>query len=185
MMRWGRVVENSCQYYWVLVRVLGLTSNMVLLILFVLCIYFWSTWFNDNARVLEYAQGTISSPVVRPFESVVVYQPYQKFRECPGYVTRYYNGECGTLVISQGKTHAKAGTKGQLIYKLSIPDELLSGQCSWNVQVQYYCNPLDYMINRQVYNSPPIEFRVVRHAGDTPQTKVEQKAPVVVTNDEF
>lgn len=179
------LIESSCQYCWVIAKVLGLTSNIVLLCLFSLCIYFWSTWFNDDAPVLEYQQGTISSDVVKPFESVVIYQPYKKFRECPGTVTRYFNGECGTLVISQGKTHAKAGTHGNLIYKLSVPDELLSGQCSWNVQVQYFCNPLDYIINRQLYNSPPIKFKVIRQFNDSKSSKDLKEKPLAITTDQF
>ena len=124
------------------------------------CVWLWYMWFNDHAPVVHYGQGTSVPEVVRHGDTLTVFQPVKKLRECDGVIRRVITGDCGHYVVWEGSSSVLKDFDGRLVLPVRIPFELLPGQCQFKVHARYFCNPLDRFLERQVYESPSVKFIV-------------------------
>lgn len=118
-------------------------------------------WLADSAPVAVFAQGRMDISEVKPGSAFVVYQPIRKLRDCDGEVYRYISGECGVMPIWSGKTTVRQGFAGNLILPIELPRQARTGQCEFRSKIHYFCNPLDFIFDWRVVETPPIYFRVV------------------------
>jgi len=124
------------------------------------CIWLWYGWMNDTAPVVEYGPGSVDQAHVRHGDTLTVFQPVKKLRECDGVIRRVIAGACGHYVVWEGPSSLVKDFAGRLVLPVRIPFELIPGQCSFKIYARYYCNPLDRFLERQVYESPAVEFMV-------------------------
>lgn len=125
-------------------------------------------WYHEELPVVTFGQGSISDPIVSPFQSVVFKQPVKKLRNCPGHIQRIITGQCGHHILYAGESTLSKGFDGQLIYPVSIPDKILPGECQFYVRVSYECSFFDKILHRQIFESPPIYFKVIKGKDDLP-----------------
>jgi len=118
-------------------------------------------WWQDTTPPIVFKEAAISATRVQPGERVVVTQHLYKQRQCLGDVNRYLEGACGYKSLSENNAVLSLGAH-QIIVPITIPADFLSGCCQFMSRYQYVCNPLDYLFNRKIYYSPPIEFEVVK-----------------------
>lgn len=124
------------------------------------CIWLWYGWFADQGVVITFGQGTATPEVVRHGDMLTIFQPAHKYRDCDGTIRRVISGDCGHHVIWEGPSSLIKGFDGRLVLPVRIPFELIPGQCSFKIYARYYCNPVDRFFERQVYESPKVEFTV-------------------------
>jgi hypothetical protein len=125
---------------------------IVLLFLYItiLCLsgygmYSLRMWWTDDAPAVEFGQGDVTPLAARPGEVLI---------------HRVVTGDCGHLVISEKKSTLPAGFSGRLTIPVQLPQEAIPGSCGFRVHARYFCNPFDWVLQRQVFVSPVIPFEV-------------------------
>ena len=124
------------------------------------CLWLWYGWFADQGQVIAFGQGTATPAVVRHGDTLTIIQPAHKYRNCDGTIRRVFTGACGHHVVWEGPSSLIKDFDGQLVLPVRIPFELIPGQCSFKIYARYYCNPVDRFFERQVYESPEVNFTV-------------------------
>lgn len=124
------------------------------------CIWLWYGWVSDQGVVIVFGQGTATPEVVRHGDTLTIFQPAHKYRNCDGTIRRVITGDCGHHVIWEGPSSLLKDFDGRLVLPVRIPFELIPGQCSFKIYARYYCNPVDRFFERQVYESPAVDFVV-------------------------
>lgn len=117
-------------------------------------------WWRDGSPAVKYGTGDITPTEVRPGERLVAHLNIKKLRNCDGEIRRIVTGECGHHVLSVVRSSLTEGFNGQLTYPIQVPFEAIPGQCEFRIYARYWCNPFDLILNRQVFMSPGIPFRV-------------------------
>lgn len=117
------------------------------------------TWTFDNEDVIHTPPGTIDNSMTFPGDIVVFKQPIQKFRDCPGEVYRSLLGECGLHHIQPVPATLDPGEHIVTI-PVEIPLSFQKGSCEFVSKFRYFCNPVDYIFQRKIYSSFPIQFTV-------------------------
>lgn len=117
-------------------------------------------WITDQLPVLELGEGLASMKEVRPGDLVVFSQHIKKLRDCPGQIVQVLSGECGYHVVHDDPATLVAGFEGRVNHVVRIPFEINDGQCAFRIKARYTCNPLDFALQRQVFESSPINFTV-------------------------
>lgn len=119
------------------------------------------TWYEDVSPVMEFGQGEAVQLDARPGEVIIFYQSIKKFRNCEGIIQRVMTGPCGHIVISESHSTLPAGFEGRITIPVQIPQEAIPGNCGFQVQARYACNPVDQILQRrQLFISPIIAFTV-------------------------
>lgn len=124
------------------------------------CIWLWYGWLHDTDPVVVYGVGAATPETVRHGDMLTVTLPVRKLRDCDGVIRRVVTGDCGHYVVWEGSSSLVKDFDGRLVLPVRIPFELLPGHCAFKVHSRYYCNPLDRFLERQVYESPSVEFTV-------------------------
>jgi hypothetical protein len=124
------------------------------------CIYIWYGWVTDKELVVAFGKGTATPAIVRHGDTITIRQPIHRYRDCDGEIRRVMTGDCGHYVAWEGPSSVIKGFDGQLVLPVKVPFELIPGQCSFKIYARYYCNPIDRFFERQVYESPAVEFVV-------------------------
>ena len=119
-------------------------------------------WWSDDNPVIQFSQGSVDKLEAKSGEVVVFLQPITKFKQCPGQVDRFFSGECGLYHYPTNNTTLPIGEQ-VIILPLELPPTLISGNCQFNSNFSYDCNPVDYVFNRQFFVAPPIRFKVVKN----------------------
>jgi len=153
--------EDTCQFCqqakWLIVSILTL-------VFVAWGVWGWrevSIWYEDTAPAVEFSQGTVAdNDLAYPSEVIVFYQPVKKLRNCDGMIHRVVTGQCGYFVISDKHSTLEAGFEGRLTIPVQVPYEAIPGQCVFQIHARYYCNPFDFLLQRQVFVSPAIPFTV-------------------------
>lgn len=118
------------------------------------------SWWYDTGAVLEFKGGEASKDSAYPNEVMVFHLNVHKLRNCEGRVRLVMTGECGHHVIQERTGVMTAGFDGRLTLIGQVPHTAIPGQCGFKVHIRYVCNPFDWLLSRQVYESPLIPFRV-------------------------
>ena len=118
-------------------------------------------WFFDSASPFKIILGKTNKTVVHPGEIIVFEQHIQKFRECPGKVSRFIRGDCGFLDLPVINTALREGNHIVKI-PIEIPSHFQTGSCYMFSIHRFECNPLDRILNRRNIVSDPIPFYVER-----------------------
>lgn len=118
-------------------------------------------WWNDVETPIAFGEQTVSKQQVKPGDSVVFTQVLTKKRLCIGEVNRWLEGSCGFKQISENNAVLSTGSHVVTI-PVMIPTNFLEGSCQFRSRHYYICNPLDWIFNRKIYYSTPIEFKVVK-----------------------
>lgn len=117
-------------------------------------------WLTDESPALELGEGSASMIEAYPGDSIVFYQRVKKLRDCPGRIVQVLSGDCGYHVIHDDPATLVAGFEGRFNHVVRIPFEANAGQCSFRVKARYNCNPFDFVLQRQIFESAPIPFIV-------------------------
>lgn len=158
VLSWCR--RYSCPCYRVLKRTaVGAWVGLVL-ILSLYGFYTLYDWWQDTSPVVAYGAGEITPLEPHPGDKMLAYLDVQKLRDCDGEVRRVVTGDCGHHVLSEVRSSLVQGFNGRLAYPFQLPIEAIPGQCMFKLYARYWCNPFDLIMNRQVYQSPGIPFRV-------------------------
>lgn len=118
-------------------------------------------WWQDTAPPIIFEGSSISKSQVQPGETVLITQNLTKQRLCFGEVNRWLEGACGYKSLFENNAVLPVG-QHQLLITVAIPANSLQGACRFMSRHQYTCNPLDYLFNRKMYYSPPVNFEVVK-----------------------
>lgn len=124
------------------------------------CLWLWYGWISDRGVVIAFGQGTAVPEVVQHGDTLTIFQPAHKYRNCDGTIRRVITGDCGHHVVWEGSSSLIKDFDGRLVLPVRIPFELIPGQCSFKIYARYYCNPVDRFFERQVYESPAVDFVV-------------------------
>lgn len=116
-------------------------------------------WFFDNEPPIKIILSKVDRSVVRPGGVIVFEQHIQKFRQCPGKVSRFIRGDCGFLDLPTISTALRDGNHVVRI-PVDIPSNFQSGSCYMFSIHTFRCNILDSILNRRNIISDPIPFYV-------------------------
>lgn len=156
MSLWGDACRFCQQARWLIVSILTLV--------FVLWgIWGWrevANWYEDNSPVMAFGNGEAAQSHAYPSEVIVFYQNVKKFRSCEGEAHYVVTGQCGHIVVRTQPATLSAGFEGRLTLPIQIPYEAIPGPCGFQIHVQYQCNPFDWILQRQVFESKVIPFTV-------------------------
>lgn len=123
--------------------------------------YLLRAWWKDSAPAVVFNGGEITPKVVRPGDKMLVHLNISKLRSCNGEVFRVVTGECGHHVLSKVETTLVQGFSGRVTLPFQLPHEAIPGACGFKVYARYTCNPFDWVLQRQVFESDLIPFTVV------------------------
>jgi len=157
MMNWWL---HTCAFCQIMHRVMSALFSLFVIGLSVYGSYQIIDWWRDDSPAVEFGLGDITPTEVHPGERMIAHLNITKLRDCDGEIRRVVSGECGYHVISEVKSSLVHGFNGQLTYALQLPFEVIPGQCAFHIYARYWCNPFDLILNRQVFESPGIPFRV-------------------------
>lgn len=156
MSLWGDACRWCQQARWLIIAILTL--------LFVAWgMWGWSEvmrWYDDNAPAVIFGQGEASETAAYPSQVIIVYQPVTKLRDCEGVIQRIVTGQCGHVVVHEQPSSLVAGFSGRITIPVQVPYEAIPGQCGFQVHARYYCNPFDWLLQRQTFVSPLVPFTV-------------------------
>lgn len=128
----------------------------------VLGLYLVVQWAMDVNPVVRLAEGTITPKIVMPGQKFFVVQPIEKLRDCPGRITRSLEGDCGSFELSVTDAVLPSGFDGRIRLIYPMPEVASSGTCWLTSHHRYWCDPLDWVLDRRRYVAPRIEFRVAQ-----------------------
>jgi hypothetical protein len=123
--------------------------------------YLLQAWWKDSRPAVSFGQGEITPAIVRPGDKMLVHLTVNKLRSCDGEVHRVVTGECGHHVLSRVETTLSEGFSGRITLPFQLPHEAIPGRCGFRVYARYSCNPFDWVLQRQVFESDLIPFQVV------------------------
>ena len=123
-------------------------------------LFLLAVWWQDTIPPIIFMNSSISATRVHPGEHVIVEQDLMKQRLCLGDVNRWLEGACGYKSLSETNAVLPLGAH-QLQIPITISMDFRPGACRFMSRHQYICNPLDYVFNRKIYYSPPVDFEVV------------------------
>lgn len=117
-------------------------------------------WWQDDTSPVIFGSASVSTPAVRPGDTVIFTQEITKNRMCLGEVNRWIEGECGYKSISENNAVLPIGVH-QLVIPVTLPVNFIPGECKFMSRNHYICNPMDFLFNRKIYYSTPIRFKVI------------------------
>jgi len=126
--------------------------------------YLLQDWWKDNSPAVSFGQGDITPTIVRPGDKMLVHLTVNKLRNCDGEVFRVVTGECGHHVLAHVEATLDKGFSGRVTLPFQLPHEAIPGDCGFRVHARYNCNPFDWIMQRQVFVSDLIPFKVVGYS---------------------
>lgn len=151
---------HTCLFCQVIHRVMSIVFSVVVIGLSLYGSYQLVDWWRDGSPVIEFGAGDITPSEARPGERLVAHLNIKKLRNCDGEIRRIVTGDCGHHVIAGVKSSLEEGFNGQLTYPFQLPFEAIPGHCEFRIYAQYWCNPFDLILHRQVFVSRGIPFKV-------------------------
>jgi len=144
-------------------KVLLFTSCIIVVALSVFGGYTFYSWLSDGDTDVTLLETTLSSSQAAPADTVMVYQRLKKVRDCGVRIKRILSGDCGYYVLHDSIHAIESGFDGRIGFAERIPFDAIPGACTFRVQAQSFCNPLDALLGRKIVESAAIPFTITPH----------------------